>query len=47
MIHIIDDHAFIIKLLFSVHDKIIMLIGTWSDHPGEQCYHKGGMDALG
>jgi hypothetical protein len=26
-----------------VHDKIIMLIGTWSDHPGKQCYHKGGM----
>jgi hypothetical protein len=28
-------------LLFTVHDKIIMLIGTWSDHPGKQCYHKG------
>jgi hypothetical protein len=26
-----------------VHDKNIMLIGTWSDHPGKQCYHKGGM----
>jgi hypothetical protein len=26
-----------------VHDKIIMLIGTWSDHPGKQCYHKGLM----
>jgi hypothetical protein len=30
--------------LFTVHDKIIMLIGTWSDHPGKQCYHKGGME---
>jgi hypothetical protein len=42
-IHIIHDHAFIINLLFIVHDKIIMLIGTWSDHPRKQCYHKGGM----
>jgi hypothetical protein len=24
-----------------------MLIGTWSDYPGKQCYHKGLMDALG
>jgi hypothetical protein len=22
-----------------VNDKIIMLMGTWSDHPGKQCYH--------
>jgi hypothetical protein len=26
-----------------VHDKIIVLIGTWSDHLGKQCYHKGSM----
>jgi hypothetical protein len=26
-----------------VHVKIIMLMGTWSDHPGKQCYHKGSM----
>jgi hypothetical protein len=36
-----------ITLLLSVYYycsiKIIMLIGTWSDHPGKQCYHKGGM----
>jgi hypothetical protein len=38
-IHIIHDHTFIISLLFTTHDKIIMLIGTWSDHPGKQCYH--------
>jgi hypothetical protein len=29
--------------LIIVHDKIIMLIGTWSDHLGKQCCHKGGM----
>jgi hypothetical protein len=28
-IYIIHDHTFIISLLFTVHDKIIMLIGTW------------------
>jgi hypothetical protein len=27
-IYIIHDHTFIISLLFTVHDKIIMLIGT-------------------
>jgi hypothetical protein len=31
--HIIHDHTFIISLLFTIHDKIIMLIGKWSDHP--------------
>jgi hypothetical protein len=29
--------------ILTIHDKIIMLIGTWSDHPRKQCYHKGGM----
>jgi hypothetical protein len=28
-IHIIHDHAFIKNELFTIHDKIIMLIGTW------------------
>jgi hypothetical protein len=28
-IYIIHVHTFIISLLFTVHDKIIMLIGTW------------------
>jgi hypothetical protein len=28
-IHIIHGQAFIINLLFTVHDKIILLIGTW------------------
>jgi hypothetical protein len=36
------EHTFNIILLFTIHDKIIMLIETWSDHPGKQCYHKGG-----
>jgi hypothetical protein len=27
----------------TVHDKIIMLIGTWSNHPEKQCYHKVAM----
>jgi hypothetical protein len=31
----------LLSVVFTVHDKIIMLIGTWSDHPGKQCYHKG------
>jgi hypothetical protein len=34
-IHIIHDHNFVISLLFIVHDKIIMLIETWSNHPGK------------
>jgi predicted ferric reductase len=28
-IYIIHVHTFIISLLFIIHDKIIMLIGTW------------------
>jgi hypothetical protein len=34
-------------VIISVHVKIIMLIRTWSDHPGKQGYHKGGMGPLG
>jgi hypothetical protein len=26
---------FIVNELFTVHDKIIMLIRIWSDHPGK------------
>jgi hypothetical protein len=29
--------------LIIVRDKIIMLNGTWNDHPVKYCYHKGGM----
>jgi hypothetical protein len=28
-IHIVHDYIFIICSLFTVHDKIIMLMGTW------------------
>jgi hypothetical protein len=28
-IYIIHDHTFIISLLFTIHDKIIILIETW------------------
>jgi hypothetical protein len=42
-IHIIHDHTFIISLLFTVHDKIIMLIETRRTTQKKQCYHKGGM----
>jgi hypothetical protein len=41
------DTLFMITLLLPfiiiVHVKIIKLMGTWSDHPGKQCYHKGLM----
>jgi hypothetical protein len=40
--YIIHDH-FYYQFIITVHVKIIMLMGTWSDHPGKQCYHKGGM----
>jgi hypothetical protein len=30
-------------VIIIVHVKIIKLMGTWSDHPGKQCYHKGLM----
>jgi hypothetical protein len=29
--------------IITVHVKFIMLMGTWSDHPEKQCYHKGSM----
>jgi hypothetical protein len=34
---------FIVNELFIVYDKIIMLIGIWSDHLRKQFFHKGGM----
>jgi hypothetical protein len=42
-IFITHDYTFIIFSIITVHVKIIMLMGTWSDHPGKQCYHKGLM----
>jgi hypothetical protein len=46
-IHIIHDHAFITNVLFTVHDKIIMLIGTWSDHRENSATIRVVWDALG
>jgi hypothetical protein len=35
--------SFLIIIGFLIkHDKIILLIITWSDHPRQQSYHKGG-----
>jgi hypothetical protein len=46
-IHIIHDHAFIINLLFTVHDKIIMLIGTWRTTRENSATTRVVWDALG
>ena len=46
-IHIIHDHAFIISLLFIVHDKIIMLIGTWRTTRENSATTRVVWDALG
>jgi hypothetical protein len=29
-----------------MYDKFTLLIGTWSNHPRQQCYPKGEMDTL-
>jgi hypothetical protein len=39
----ITHDYFYYLFIITVHVKIIMLMGTWSDHPGKQCYHKGIM----
>jgi hypothetical protein len=46
-IHIIHDHTFIISLLFTVHDKIIMLIGTWRTTRENSAATRVVWDALG
>jgi hypothetical protein len=46
-IHIIHDHAFIINLLFTVHDKIILLIGTWRTTGKNSATTRVVWDALG
>jgi hypothetical protein len=33
----------LLYFIITVHVKIIMIMGTWSDHLGKQCYHKGLM----
>jgi hypothetical protein len=46
-IHIIRDHAFIISLLFTVHDKIILSIGTWRTTRENKATTRVVWDALG
>jgi predicted ferric reductase len=46
-IYIIHDHTFIISLLFTVHDKIIMLIGTWRTTQENSVTTRVVWDALG
>jgi hypothetical protein len=46
-IHIIHDHAFITNVLFTVHDKIIMLIGTWRTTRENSATTRVVWDALG
>jgi hypothetical protein len=43
-IFITHDYTFYyLFIIITVHVKIIKLMGTWSDHSGKQCYHKGLM----
>jgi hypothetical protein len=42
-IYIIHDHTFIIRLLFIIHDKIIILIGTCRTTRENSATTKGGM----
>jgi hypothetical protein len=46
-IHIIHDHTFVISLLFTVYDKIIMLIGTWRTTRENSATTRVVWDALG
>jgi predicted ferric reductase len=46
-IYIIHDYTFIINLLFIVHDKIIMLIGTWRTTRENSATTRVVWDALG
>jgi hypothetical protein len=46
-IHIIHDHTFTISILFTVHDKIIMLIGTWRTTRENSATTRVVWDALG
>jgi hypothetical protein len=46
-IYIIHVHIFIISLLFTVHDKIIMLIGIWRNTRENSATTRVVWDALG
>jgi hypothetical protein len=46
-IYIIHDHTFIISLLFTVHYKIIILIGTWRTTWENSATTRVAWDSLG
>jgi predicted ferric reductase len=46
-IYIIHYHTFIISLLFTVHHKVIMLIGTWRTTRENGATTRVVWDALG
>jgi hypothetical protein len=46
-VHIVHDHAFIINLLFTIHDKIIVLFGTWRTTRENSATIRVVWDALG
>jgi hypothetical protein len=46
-IYITHVHNFVISLLFTVHDKIIMLIGTWRTTRENSATTRVVWDALG
>jgi hypothetical protein len=46
-VHIIHDHAFIANELFIVHNKIIMLLGTWRTIRENSATTRVVWDALG
>jgi hypothetical protein len=46
-IYITHVHTFVISLLFTVHDKIIMLMGTWRTTRENSATIKMVWDALG
>jgi hypothetical protein len=46
-IYLIHDPTFIINLLFTIHDKIIMLIGTWRTTRENSATTRVVWDALG
>jgi predicted ferric reductase len=46
-IYITHVHTFIISLLFTIHDKIIMLMGTWRTTQENSATTRVVWDALG
>jgi hypothetical protein len=46
-INIIHDHTFVISFLFTIHDKVMMLIGTWRTTRENSATTRVVWDALG